>query len=244
MEHLLAVIAGMRSLAQLDDFVRETWRNVVAGKMTEDDASTLAAAVETQRQQVRGVDRLAIRAPHVAIQARAAGRPSHFPPRRRQPTSPDRRASIARRRTLAASAPMPPAMAAGYTTGELAALRIVADQVRDSGDCRLTLGEIAARAGVSITTARNAIRGAAIDGVLTIQERRQHLKPNLPNVVRIVSQEWLTWIKRGPHPALRSSTYRGGGSKKTESTDIPFLRDTFCYADPPPKTRKAPLWGS
>ncbi|MDR2839021.1 MAG: hypothetical protein LBV49_10745 [Azonexus sp.] len=244
MEHALSVIAGLRSFAQLDEMSRAISKDYGSGKLTDDDAAALYGAVEARRREVRGVDRLAVRAPHVVLQARAAGRPSHFPPRKRQPTSPDRRASMTRRRTLAASAPMPPAMAAGYTTGELATLRIVADQVRDTGDCRLTLGEIAARAGVGITTARNAIHGAALDGILTVQLRRRRLRPNLPNVVRIVSQEWLTWIKRGPRPVQRASTYPKGGYKNPVSTDIPFLKDTFCYADPPPKTRKAPLWSS
>ena len=88
----------------------------------------------------------------------AAGRPSHFPPKRKAARSPNRRASIERRRTLAASGPMPPQLASQFTTGELAALRIVADAVRERGACMLTLGEIAARAGVCVTTARNALR--------------------------------------------------------------------------------------
>jgi hypothetical protein len=168
---------------------------------------------------------VAQRAPHVAAQAKARGRLSHFPAKRKPQRSPDRRASIERRRTLAASGPMPPQLASQFTTGELAVLRLVADEVRDKRHCTLTLGELAARAGVGITTARNAIHEAAGHGYLTIEERRRDKRPNLSNVVRIVSREWLTWIARGrKNPSagrgnLNTSASQGGGSKKMESPD-------------------------
>jgi hypothetical protein len=42
---------------------------------------------------------------------------------------------------------MPPALAAKFTTEELAVLRIVADEVWDKGWCDRTYAELAARAG-------------------------------------------------------------------------------------------------
>ena len=50
---------------------------------------------------------------------------------------------------LAASGPMPPALAAHFTVGQLAVLRIVGDEVRANGSCALTLAEIGARARAS-----------------------------------------------------------------------------------------------
>jgi hypothetical protein len=84
----------------------------------------------------------------------------------------------------------------------------VASEIQEKGFCALPLGAIAARAGVCVTTARDAIRAAALDGLVIIEERRQHRAPNLPNIIRIVSAEWTTWIKRGSK----------GGSKVLEST--------------------------
>ena len=168
---------------------------------------------------------MAQRAPHVAALAKGQGRPSHFPPKRKASRSPDRQASIERRRTLAASGPMPPRLASQFTTGELAVLRLVADEARANRHCTLTLGELAARAGVGITTARNAIREAAGHGYLTIEERRRDKRPNLSNVVRIVSREWLVWIERGRKNSsadrvnAKASASQGGGSKKMEPTD-------------------------
>ena len=128
---------------------------------------------------------------------------------------------------------MPPRLASQFTTGELAVLRLVADEVRAKRHCTLTLGELAARAGVGITTARNALHEAAGHGYLTIEERRRDKRPNLSNVVRIVSREWLLWIERGRKNSsvargnAKASASQGGGSKKMESTDKGSKR-TYC----------------
>jgi len=92
---------------------------------------------------------------------------------------------------------MPPALAARFTVGELAVLRIVGDEVRASGLCGLCIDAIAARAGVCRRTAQNAIRQAARLGLLTIQERRREGQKNLPNIIRVISREWLAWLRLG-----------------------------------------------
>jgi hypothetical protein len=119
---------------------------------------------------------------------------------------------------LAASGPLPPSIACKFTVGELAALRIVTDEVREKGHCDQTIAEISARAGICRTTAQNAIRAAAGMGLLTVQERRREGQKNLPNVVRIVSREWLQWIKRG-EPAGGRSASKSVGFKKIDPTD-------------------------
>lgn len=208
-QKLAGAIAGA-PMSSLDDFSRDVWRALAAGMLTDDDAQHLAEVIHARRTLARALE--------------ASGRPkagggvarswSYFPPKRPQ-RLPDRARSLERRRRLAASGPLPPALAARFTTGELAALRIVADGVRASGgrepvtgSCTRTLSEIAARAGVSISTARNAIRTAARLGLITVEERRRHKAPNLANVVRIVSPEWLAWLAKG-----------GGGFKKLNPTD-------------------------
>jgi predicted transcriptional regulator len=216
---LLTSIGSTKSLSALDGYCRAVWSDWGAGRLTDDQAQSLAETIEARRREVRGRDTVTARVPQVAAQARASARPSHFPPKRKAPRSPNRRASIERRRKLAASGPMPSQLAAQFTTGELAALRIVADAVRDRRACLMTLGEIAARAGVCVTTARNALRQAARDGLLTIEERRRDKRPNLPNVVRIVSREWTSWIERGRRPKSSAPASEGGGCKKTGATD-------------------------
>jgi hypothetical protein len=223
---ILTAIGGTKSLATLDGFARAVWERWGAKELTDEQAQALAEAIEARKREVRGIDTVAQRVPHVAALAKGQGRLSHFPPKRKPQRSPDRRASIERRRTLAASGPMPPQLASQFTTGELAVLRLVADEVRIKRHCMLTLGELAARAGVGITTARNAIHEAAGHGYLTIEERRRDKRPNLSNVVRIVSREWLVWIERGRRNLgidrgnANASASQKGGSKKMESTDI------------------------
>jgi hypothetical protein len=95
----------------------------------------------------------------------------------------------------------------------MAVFRIVADEIRQHGACSKTLGEIAARAGVGITTARDAVRAAAFDGILIVEERRRRGAPNLPNVIKVISREWANWIKRGGR----------GGSSFSGATDNKIL---------------------
>jgi hypothetical protein len=92
---------------------------------------------------------------------------------------------------------MPPGLACRFTTAELATLRIVADEVRWRGRCDLYLDAIAGRAGVSRSTARNAIRQARRLGLLTVEEWKQAPDWNGPNRIRIVSKEWLAWLAHG-----------------------------------------------
>jgi hypothetical protein len=116
-----------------------------------------------------------------------------------------------RRRRLAYSGPLPPGLAAGFTVGQLAVLRIIADEMRAKGECSLSIGAIAARAGVCVTTVRTAIRIATGDGLITVTKRPRHGAPNLTNVVKVVSGEWLAWIARAGKG--------GGGSNLSKATD-------------------------
>ena len=195
-EQFTAAISAA-SLNSLDQLSKAIWQGYAAGAITDDQAEQFAGAIEARRTLAR-----AARKP-VGL---APGRVSIFPPRRLQ-RSPDKVRSLERRRTLAASGPMPPQLACRFTTGELAVLRVIADAVRDNGQCVKTIPEIAARAGVCRTTAQNAVREGARQGLLTVQERRREGRRNAANVVRIISAEWKAWI------------VRGGGFKKNGPTD-------------------------
>ena len=96
---------------------------------------------------------------------------------------------------------MPPALACKFTVSELAVLRIIGDEVRQHGHCDRCVDELAARAGVCRWMVQNAIREAARLGFLTVQERRREGRRNLPNIVRIVSKEWASWLARGGRPS-------------------------------------------
>lgn len=129
---------------------------------------------------------------------RGGGRPHWsrlYPARRRQPRP--GQAELNRRRRQAARARlMPPQITAHFTEGEAAALMIVADQIRTRGACDLYLDQIAALAGVSRSTVKNAIRHARRLELLAVQLRpvKGRGKKSQTNVITMTSAEWKGWI--------------------------------------------------
>ena len=175
---LTAIISGAKSLAALDGYCKAVWSDWGAGQLTDEQAQSLAETIEARRREVRGSDTVAARIPQVAAKAKSAGRPSHFPPKRRAPRSPeparvDRAAPNARRvRPHAAPARLPV-----HDGGARRAAGSSPTPCATEAACMMALGEIAARAGVCVTTARNALRRAAREGLLTIEERRRDKRP-------------------------------------------------------------------
>ena len=193
-----SAIEGARTLTQLDDLSRTIWQAHAAETVTDEEAQGLAELLHTRRSAVRET---------VAPVGIPLGLVTLFPSKRLQ-RAPERSVAIERRRRLACSGPMPPALASRFTTGQLAVLRIVGDEMARHGACGLPIDAIAARAGVCRRLAQAAIRLAEGDGLLTIQERRHEGRKNEPNVVRIISREWLQWLRRGGRstaPALLGS---------------------------------------
>lgn len=186
--HQIEAAIAAASSTGLVELSRAIWQGVTAGALSEDDAGRLAEAIHA-RQTVAKATGLA-----VTSKARPV---SLFPPRRPQ-RAPERSVAIERRRRLAASGPLPPALAARFTTSEAAVLRIVGDECRDKGRCVLPIDAIAARAGVGRTTVQNALRLARRLGMIEIEERRQEGAKNLPNRITIVDREWRQWLDRGP----------------------------------------------
>jgi len=234
-----AAIEDARTLAHMDELSRQVWQGHGSGALSDDEAQTLAERLHGRRSAIRdGIRPVGI----------PAGRASLFPPRARS-VSPDRAASRDRRRLLACSGPMPPALAARFTTGQLAVLRIVADEVASKGVCGLCVDAIAARAGVCRRLAQAAIRLAAGDGLLTVEERRHEGRKNSPNLVRIISREWQAWMRRGQRkPALQAgfglaqSGERGAiprqsgiGCKRIHPTDRVLTMGTISPAEPSKK---------
>lgn len=182
-DQIAAAIEAAKSVAALDHIAKLVWQGVSADALDDDQAHGLLSKLQQRRGEARA-NRATIGLPD--------GRPSIFPPRRAQ-LSPRTPKCLARRRQLAASGPLPPQLAAHFTCAELAALMIVREEVRARGACDRSIAEIAARAGVGRTTVQNALRLAAKLCLLIVQERRRDGQKNLPNVLRIVSKEWLAW---------------------------------------------------
>src|ERR1700710_2595073 len=109
-------IEAARTLAQLDDLSRKIWQAHAAETVTDAEAQGLAELLHTRRSAVREA---------VAPVGIPLGRVTLFPPRRLQ-RAPERSVAIERRRRLACSGPMPPALASRFTAGGGAGRRAAA----------------------------------------------------------------------------------------------------------------------
>src|SRR5215211_8848101 len=152
------------------------WKAYAAGTVSESDAADLSTLIEARK---------------------AAGSAPRVSPRRLVGSRPRSPAHMERRRHWAASGCLPPSLAARFTLAEVAVLGVVSAETRKRGDCRLTNGELADVAGVSITTVKNAPRAARALGLLSVEERRLTAFRNDSNVVRIVDPSWRAWLRLG-----------------------------------------------
>src|SRR4051812_11705706 len=232
-DQMAAAIDGARTLTRLDHLSRSIWQGLAAGAVGDDDAQQLAERLHARRGILRG---------EIKPVGISPGRPSLFPPRRLQ-KAPRRLVAIARRRHLSASGPMPPGLACKFTVSELAVLRIVGDEVRQHGHCARCVDEIAARAGVCRRMVQNALREAARLGLVTVEERRREGRRNLPNVVRITSKEWTSWLTRGGR-ASRPPAEPLIGCKRMRPTDNSDKTQRSRISEPPfaTKRQQAEAW--
>lgn len=176
--------------SKLDELSRSIWRGLSTGALGEDDAQRLAEVIHARR---------------------AVAKASQKPVQRRQGSRPRSPASMERRRSWAASGRLPPQLAARFTLAEQAVLAVIALQVELHGACALTLDHIAALAGVSRKTVKNALREAHGLGLVRIEERRLTAWRNAPNRVTVTSAAWSAWIR------MRSRA-KGGGGKSVPPT--------------------------
>ena len=100
----------------------------------------------------------------------------------------DRHRKLRARREHAATGPLPPAIAAGFTVGELAVLKVLSDEVLAHGLSDRSLNELAARAGVCRSLAKRTIQLAELDGLITVQRRPRSRRKHLCNVAGSFAQ--------------------------------------------------------
>jgi hypothetical protein len=182
-EQFHSAISTARNLPALEGISRLLWRAHGEGHLPDADAQGLAEAVEARKATLKG--------PRPSPSSkRASTRP-------RPCRSPDRQRSIARRRAVAMSGTVPSRIATSFTVGELAALSIVAGEVRRRGTCTLPIDAIAAQAGICRTIVQGALRQARALGLVHVQERPQPGRKHLPNIVSITSPDWRAWLRLG-----------------------------------------------
>jgi hypothetical protein len=177
---------------QLEPLARLVWRGYADDSISEADATYLSGYIERRRPLRRLTSQMSL--PGMLLPAENAARTSCYP--KRPQRSPDRQKSYDRRHRLAFSGVMPPHLAAALTIADVAVMRVVADEYRARAVCDLSLGEIAARAGVCAKTARRAMAKAKAETLISIELRPVPARKNRTNLVKIISLEWLKWLRR------------------------------------------------
>jgi hypothetical protein len=179
------------AFTEINNLSSTLWKAYAAGHLTDDQAQGFA-------------EQLAARRGVANWQPKVPKRPPKPKPQR----SPDKQRSIERRRRLAKAAPIPPQHVGTFTTGEAAAVTIIAGEIARRGSCGLCLAAIAARAGTCKDVVRSAVKKAQAVGLWLSNERRFAGQVSLPNLIRPVSKSWAAYLRRWV------------GSKKTDSTGI------------------------
>lgn len=245
---LLPLITASPSLDALHSARLGVWSAHADERLTDAEAAELEAAVEARRRALEGLGAApghdgpseastsltgapeACEAPGAdsgrtghAARPLGAMRPlvrlSRFSTGRKPPKSPDREASRARALDRIRSNPLP-ASIQGLTFMSVAVLAVIAEEVVERGMCALTHGEIATRAGGSVSTAKRAIGAAFGLGLIDVTVRPRPLAPNLPNLIRVVCPRWLAWLAKRPSKMRRpkGGASPGGGGRGSKRT--------------------------
>lgn len=200
--------------AALHDLSCQLYGLMGAGVLTEAQVGELEEAIHARRTAGCPGPATPSSSPAVPLAA-VMERASIFPPRVR-PRISNRPAAKLRRRRVAYSGPIPPTLAERFTVGEIAALGIVADEIAAKGRCDRSVAEIAQRAGVCCRLVQRAIKEARLQGLLSVDERKQRGGKHLTNMIRVLSREWAVWLAR------RSKSRGVGESKATPPDTIRF----------------------
>jgi hypothetical protein len=182
-----AAAADARNTHAIDELARLTWRAHAEGQLADAEAGAIGEALQRRRTA------FAVGRPPPSPRP-ASGHPGSA---RRHRRSPDRQASLERRRRQAMSGVVPAKVAASFTMAELAVLTVIGRQCQRAGVCALHIDAVAALAGCCRTTVKNALRQARLLGLILVKERRIPGRKSLTNIVTIISKEWLGWLKLG-----------------------------------------------
>jgi len=185
--------AGAIACAQfheLHDLSHKLWKAHAAGHLDDDQAQELAERIEAKK-------------PKRSIYTVTSFKPAIAKPKPQR--SPDKQASIERRRRLARQSPVPPELVDRFTQGEHAALTVVCGEIQRCGLCAWCLAKIAAIAGVCRDVVRNALRKARDLGLLHKEERRRRGQKSLTNIVRVLRAGGTLGVQQWPHGRAESN---------------------------------------
>lgn len=231
---LYDAIGRAETSAELDELSQQVSCGWGHGAILDDDATHLFEYINRRRCPVKRQPRRQETLPGLPLPEPNRQRVGPFAKRRTQ-RSPDRQASYDRRHRLAFSGVMPHHLAARLTIGDMAVMSVVAAEYRRIARCELTLDEIAARAGVCRRTARRAMAAARDQNLISVELRPVRGRKHWPNLVQIISFEWLKWLLRATTKRDQASDPIGGHlvspTKNKTSEDDGVLRSKAFTAE-------------
>lgn len=172
------IAAAIETAPDLHSLAQKLWKSHAAGQLTDEEAQRLAERIAAKQRKPEPSSFKPLKAP------------------RKPQRSPDKQASIERRRRLARASPVPPELVDQFTQGEHAALTVVCGEIQRCGLCAWCLAKIGAIAGVCRDVVRSAMRKARALGLLHSEERRRRGQKSLANIVRVLRRSWGRWLKR------------------------------------------------
>ena len=184
-DQLREAVEAAHTLSDISGLERTIWRAAWPNYVNDADAQELAQVLHNKKRKFTS-------------SVNSAARPIGFAKPKARITGPKKAAAIARRRRLASCWPLPPHLTSHFTTCELAALRVIADDMKRHGVCTMFNDKIAAIAGTCRTIVKSALRKARALRLLTVDERRRAGQRSLTNVVRFLCTAWKQWILRKP----------------------------------------------
>ena len=247
-EHIEEALGVPLGRTALEEVARRMWQALGEGLLTEAEAERLDGLIRERQARLGALEGqgTARRGP-VGVFAAAAAAVKRA---RRRPRSPDRQASLERRRGVAFSGGMPSSLARLFTPGQVAVLTVVGrEAARGRPTCQMPLDRIGALAGVGRTTVQEALRAAKGLGLVWVRERRRRGERSETNVVTILSKGWWRWLRRHLAPETPEEMPRkntkgrrsgGGGFGKANPTATKELRRG---KEAPEDARKGPEGG-
>jgi hypothetical protein len=220
-----AAAATAATYAKINTLSAELWRAHAAGLIDDDAAQATAEAIHARRRMIG------------ARHSQEASKPLSGLPRRSPPRSPDREASIRRRRAAAASGALPSRLAAAFTLAEVAVLSVVAAEVRRAGSCCWPVDKIAAVAGVSRRVVQYAVRAAERAGLIAVKARPRPGMKSETNILRVISRDWIAWLRIGCRTAHPSNNKGFIGELFTSQSPAP-IADRLAGGDISEKARR------
>ncbi|MGB8816816.1 MAG: hypothetical protein WCC66_02735 [Rhizobiaceae bacterium] len=234
-DRYLLNIRNLKSGPAIDSALSRIYGDLGDAKLSEPDCLVLVDCLAKHRERISGRYTAAKRVPQLAAVWREDGM-SRFKERVR-PTMPVHKKPeyMARRRTLASSGMVPKALAASFTTGQLAVLTVVGQEVAKFGHCALPQQKLAALAGVCWMTVLRAVRLAEELKLLDRQTRERRGQNNLPNIVRIRSKEWRDWIAKRFQKRFNMREFIGKLKSQLPGAVFPASYQHNCYPTPSKK---------